>query len=144
MYESREGLVLFTLVTTSKTNTVRLINIPGVNLGGGPWKPRSLHWQLLSRLTTLNLSGKVERFTNLNPSRGLLVYCCSLTYHRPKQSFWSSNSWLAIVQEPCVTQERSSEMIMTNPVIGGCLFLLLELFSAFCPVFPFKISQCFI
>lgn len=119
------------------------INIQGVNVCGGPWKHRSLHWQLLSRLTTLNLSEKVERFTNLNPFHGLLVYCCSLTYHRPKQSFCLSNSWLAIVQELRVTQERSSETIMTNPVIDGCLFFLFRTFLNLLsyPSFPLRLHS---
>lgn len=55
---------------------------------------------------------------NLNPFHDLLVYCCALTYHRPKQSFCLSNSRLAIVQEPPVTQERSSETIKANPLLS--------------------------
>lgn len=144
VYKSREGLILSTLVTASKTNTGMPMNVQGVNPCGGPWKPRSLHWQLLSKLTTLNLSEKVERFTDFKPSHGLLAYSCSLTYHRPKQSFCLSNSWLAMVQELRVTQEGSSEMIMTNPVIG-VLSLRSESFStSVLSAFPFKIAQCLV
>ena len=73
----------------------------------------------------LTCQKRLKDLPNLNPFHGLLVYCCSLTYHRPKQSSCLSNSWLAIVQEPHVTQERSSVTIMANP-------LLLLVASCFC------------
>lgn len=89
----------------------------------------------------LRLSEKVERFTDFKPSHGLLVYSCSLTYHRPKQSFCLSNSWLAMVQELCVTQEGSSEMIMTNPVIGVCLSVQNFFQPLSCLFFPSRLHS---
>lgn len=74
----------------------------------------------------LTCQKRLKDLPNLNPFHGLLVYCCSLTYHRPKQSFCLSNSWLAIVQEPHVPQERSSETIMANPLlllVVACFFV---------------------
>lgn len=111
----------------------------------GSLEIRSYYWQFLSRLTILNYQKRLKDLPNLNPFHGLLVCCCSLTYHRPKQSFCLSKSWLAIVQEPHVTQERSSETIMTNPLlllVLSCFFS--EPFSIFCPIFLFKFPQCLI
>lgn len=47
----------------------------------------------------LTCQERLKDLPNLNPLHGLLVYCCFLTYRRPKQSFHLSNSCLAVVQE---------------------------------------------
>lgn len=92
----------------------RVLGNPEVTIGSFCWG--WLHLTCQKRLKDL---------PNLNPFHGLLVYRCSLTYHRPKQSFCLSNSWLAFVGEPHATQEISSETIMANP-------LLLLVVSCFC------------
>lgn len=97
--------------------TLISINTRDVDLCGGPWKFRSHHWQFLSRLTTFNSSEEAERFAQVKslPWPSDLPLFSDLP--QTKTIILFVKFMVGHYARAHMTQERSSEMIMANPLL---------------------------